>query len=105
MRCGNDHMRRERRFGGGLQMATRIGINTGAVVAGTVGGSGRLGYTVHGDTVNLTARIEQENKRFDTDVLIGETTVQMCGDAFSFRNVETMRVRGRRQPVTLYTLC
>ena len=91
-------------FAGGVYLKTRFGINTGTVVAGTVGGAGRIGYTVHGDAVNLTARIEQENKNFDTDILIAEETVLQIGKEMSFRPVETITVRGRRNPVSLYTV-
>ncbi len=50
---------RERIFGPGVSMQTRIGVNTGPAVCGTVGGAGRPGFTVHGDHVNLASRIEQ----------------------------------------------
>ena len=91
-------------FAGGVYLKTRFGINTGTVVAGTVGGAGRIGYTVHGDVVNITARIEQENKNFDTDILIAEETILQIGKEMSFRPVETITVRGRRNPVSLYTI-
>ena len=91
-------------FAGGVHLNTRFGINTGTVVAGTVGGIGRIGYTVHGDAVNLAARIEQENKRLGTDILVAEATVLQIGEAMSFRPVETTPIRGRQKPVTLYAI-
>jgi len=90
-------------FGDGVRLATRIGINTGQVVGGTVGGTGRLGYTVHGDAVNLAARVEQMNKKFGTYLLVAETTVSLCGDEISFTAVGASGVRGREQPVQLFT--
>ena len=92
------------RFHRDLRVKTRFGINTGAVVAGTVGSPGRLGYTVHGDAVNLTARIEEVNKRFGTTILVSEATVHRVCGALDFRSLGTIPVRGRKQPVTLYTL-
>ena len=91
-------------FANGVHLKTRFGVNTGTVVAGTVGGAGRIGYTVHGDAVNLTARIEQENKNFNTEILIAEETVLQIGKAMPFHPVDTITVRGRRNPVSLYTI-
>ncbi len=92
-----------RRFGGGLELRTRVGINTGNVVGGTVGGTGRLGYTVHGDAVNLAARIESLNKTFGTQVLVAAETVALCHGAIAFREVGTSEVRGREHVVRLFT--
>jgi len=92
------------RFADDLALGTRIGINTGTVVAGTVGGAGRLGYTVHGDAVNLAARIEQANKDFGTRILISRATAREISDEFECREIATISVRGRSQPVSLYTI-
>lgn len=92
------------RFGSGSVLGTRIGINTGTMVAGTVGSSGRLGYTVHGDAVNLAARIEQENKRMGTRILITDATVREIGDEFQARAIGTIAVPGRNTPITVYTV-
>ena len=86
----------------GRQLTTRVGINTGHAVCGTVGGEGRLGFTVHGDEVNLAARIEQLNKSHGTLVLVSQSTVDACGDAFDFERVGQVPVRGREQQVVLY---
>jgi class 3 adenylate cyclase len=94
---------REHLFGEGVQLLTRIGINTGQIVGGTVGGTGRLGYTVHGDAVNLAARVEQMNKKFGTYLLVAETTASLCNDEIAFTAVGVSEVRGRDQPVQLFT--
>jgi len=93
---------RARTFGEGVMLATRVGINTGAAVCGTVGAQGRLGFTVHGDQVNLAARIEQMNKELGTRILVAESTVKLTGSRFEFRRVGELPIRGRRQSVVVY---
>jgi adenylate cyclase len=94
---------RERSFGEGLRMRTRCGINTGRIVAGAVGSGDRLLYTVHGDEVNVAARLEQLNKTTGTYVLATESTVQAAGAAFAFERVTEVTVRGRSTPTAVYT--
>jgi adenylate cyclase len=63
------------RFGGELRIG--IGVNTGVVIAGTIGGAGKLEFTLIGDTVNVAARVEQLTKTTSDAVLI----TQQCVDA------------------------
>jgi len=85
------------------QLSIRVGVNTGNVVAGNVGASDRLHYTVHGDAVNVAARLEQLNKRFGTQVLVSEATRDACPD-IEFEPIGELEVRGKREPVIVYTL-
>ncbi|MFC1666018.1 adenylate/guanylate cyclase domain-containing protein, partial [Pseudomonadota bacterium] len=91
-------------FSCGISVKTRIGINTGRVVAGTVGGPSRLGYTVHGDAVNLAAHVEQVNKSYGTEILITENTVSQLGNRFKLSAVDTIAIKGRSKPITLYSV-
>ncbi len=93
---------RGRTFGPGVPLPTRVGVNTGPAVCGTVGGAGRLGFTVHGDHVNLAARIEEMNKTLGTRVLVAGSTVERAGDRFAFTEVGELPVRGREQRVAVY---
>ena len=97
-------MTRERLFGDAVRMRTRCGINTGRIVAGAVGSAERLLYTVHGDEVNIAARLEQLNKKYGTYLLAAESTVRAAGGEFSFRPVDEITVRGRATPTRVYTL-
>lgn len=94
-----------RTFGDGITLKSRIGINSGTVVGGLVGTGKRLGYTIHGDDVNLAARLEQLNKEYGTRIIVSETTAQLAGwERFSFKRLGEVQVRGRRTATTIYTV-
>jgi class 3 adenylate cyclase len=87
----------------GHALTCRIGLATGEVVAGSVGASDRLTFTVYGDTVNLASRLEQMNKEHGTQVMVHERTAELAG-AFPFRSIGMVTVRGRVEPVTVFTV-
>jgi len=93
-------------FGPGISFNTRIGINSGNVVSGLVGSGNRVGFTVHGDDVNLSARLEQLNKDYGTRIIVSEKTVSLISesDQYAFRELGSVRVRGRQQDIGIYTL-
>ena len=87
--------------GDGLHVG--VGVNTGQVIAGTVGGGGRLDFTVIGDTVNTAARVEQLTRQCDSDLLITEATrAALDGDGGDWDELPDVQLEGKREPVKVY---
>jgi class 3 adenylate cyclase len=80
-----------------------VGVNTGRVIAGTVGGGGRVDFTVIGDPVNTAARVEQLTRKIDSDLLITDATHnELDGSAGGWRELPEMELEGKREPVRVY---
>ncbi|MBT3764552.1 MAG: adenylate/guanylate cyclase domain-containing protein, partial [Rhodospirillales bacterium] len=61
-------------------------------------------FTVHGDEVNIAARLEQLNKDYGTYILASESAVDAANSGFSFKRVDEVTVRGRNAPTAVYTI-
>jgi class 3 adenylate cyclase len=83
-------------------MRTRIGINTGTVIAVTIGAENRLNYTLLGDAVNIASRLEQLNKQFGTGILAAESTIRAAGALESCVRLGAADVRGHADHVVVY---
>jgi class 3 adenylate cyclase len=92
------------RFPGGVRFDTRIGINTGPVVAGTLGPADRLAYTVLGREVNIAARLEATNKDTGTGILVSAATRAACRRPFAFRPIGRVAVKGSAEPVEAFAV-
>ncbi len=81
-----------------------IGLNTGPLMLGTVGGKNRMDGTVISDAVNLAARVEGLTKVYGTALLITEQTYDKLVDPekYKIRVIDSVRVKGKTEPVTVY---
>lgn len=79
-----------------------IGIHTGTVLAGNIGGAERLSYALVGDPVNLASRIQGLTKDFKVDILISEATRERLDGSVMVEELPTVRVKGRAEDVNVY---
>ena len=86
------------------EIAIRIGIHTGDAIVGNLGSDRLFDYTVVGDTVNLASRLESANKQFQTPILVSGDTLAATGDAFLRRDLGEIAVKGKGQPVAIFTI-
>ncbi len=83
----------------------RVGINSGDVIAGTIGAKGKkMEYTVIGDPVNLGARLESSAKYYGVAFLVSESTYKATSRKFIYRKLDRIRVVGKKVPITIYEL-
>jgi adenylate cyclase len=95
---------KDKTFGKDVPFVTRVGINSGMVVGGLVGSGDRVGYTVHGDSVNMAARLEALNKEYGTRIIVSEnTTALLKENEYPFKPLGNVTVRGLVKPVKIFT--
>lgn len=86
------------------ELRLRIGIATGEAVVGNVGDDRFSDYTVMGDRVNFASRLEGTTRKYGVDILVSEETVKSVGYGFVFRELDSIRVKGKRNAEAVYEL-
>ncbi len=85
------------------ELRMRIGLNSGTAVVGNMGSQQRFDYTMMGDTVNLASRLESAASVYGLYILIGEETAKRVQDAAIVRELDLLRVKGKKLPVMVAT--
>jgi adenylate cyclase len=88
--------------GGGDLLNVGVGVNSGRVVAGSIGGAGRLNFSVIGDPVNVAARVEAETRQTGDEVLITASTRELLGDTIEVEARGPRTLKGKGEPVELF---
>ncbi|WP_448599811.1 GAF domain-containing protein [Thermoleptolyngbya sp.] len=81
-----------------------IGISSGEVVSGNIGSQKRMDYTVIGDGVDISARLEGVTKEYGCDIILSEYTYKLCRDQVWVRELDRIRVKGKTIPINIYEL-
>ena len=81
------------------------GVNSGICIVGNMGSETRFDYSVVGDAVNLSARLEATAGRNDYKqwkIIISEYTKELAGDSFEYEKIDSIMVKGKSEPITIY---
>jgi adenylate cyclase len=110
VRCACNMMAELNRFNhdrvakGKVPVDMGVGVNTGLVVSGNIGSPKRMDYTVIGDGVNLSARLESACKQYSAHILISEFTQAKLRGTYRNREVDRVIVKGKTEPVGVFEI-
>ena len=100
----NREFNRQRKADGKDPLVLGVGIHTGEAVVGTIGTPDKMEYTAIGDTVNVAARIEGENKTFRTQVLLSEATYRLIQGRVEAERMGDAKLKGVTELVTVFSV-
>jgi adenylate cyclase len=86
------------------RLKARTGVNTGTMLVGNIGSKYRFHYGAIGDQVNLTSRLEGLNKTYSTEIMVSDDTAQLVPGMFILRELDLVRVKGRKQALRIHEL-
>ncbi len=91
---------------GRAKLSFGIGINTARIIAGNIGSSRRLNYSVVGDGVNVAARLQDLTRmsQFKADILVSASTLRAARGRYRVRDLGAAPVRGRDEPVEVFSI-
>src|SRR5690606_36141018 len=93
MRAALEKLNETRKSRGQKPIMIGMGLHSGSAISGTIGSSERMEYTVIGDTVNQSSRIEASTKAFGTDLLLSEATMKLVEKEFVIEKAGEVEVK------------
>jgi adenylate cyclase len=87
---------------GRAQLDIGVGVNSGGMIAGNIGSSSIMSYTVIGDNVNLGSRLESLNKEYRTRIIISDATRSLLHAQYEIRPLGDVVVKGKTRPVAIF---
>ena len=87
----------------GLTIRIGVGLHCGRVRVGNMGSADLFDYTLIGDNVNLTSRLESLTKYYGQILLVSQAMKEACGDDYAYVEMDCVRVKGKNEPITIYT--